>query len=115
MIAPARRAARVLRGADVEAAVRSDYAAFARSRLLVVENTNNRGGGSVWPLEKIRQVTAAARKHGLRTHLDGAPPLERMRRDRDPPASIRCRVRHGLRLFQQGAGDARRLGGGGDP
>lgn len=72
MIAPLAGPRGFFEAADVEAAVRSDYAAFARSRLLVVENTNNRGGGSVWPLEKIRQVTAAARKHGLRTHLDGA-------------------------------------------
>lgn len=41
-------------------------------RLVCVENTHNGGGGSVWPLETIREVTACARKHGLALHLDGA-------------------------------------------
>src|SRR4029077_5261352 len=29
-------------------------------------------GGSVWPLARVRAVTAVARRHGLATHLDGA-------------------------------------------
>ncbi len=43
-----------------------------RSRLLLVENTHNRGGGAVWPMEQLRRVTEAARQRGLRLHLDGA-------------------------------------------
>src|SRR4051794_7433128 len=43
-----------------------------RSRLLWVEQTSNLGGGSVWPLATINEVTAVARRHGLATHLDGA-------------------------------------------
>lgn len=57
---------------QVRDAIRPDNPHFARSRLLVVENTHNRGGGSVWPIEDVRSVTAAAREAGLRTHLDGA-------------------------------------------
>jgi threonine aldolase len=57
---------------DVEHALRPDNCHSPRSRLLIVENTHNRGGGSVWPLEQIQRVTAIARKSGLRTHLDGA-------------------------------------------
>ncbi|MGE3107279.1 MAG: low specificity L-threonine aldolase [Phycisphaerales bacterium] len=45
---------------------------FAKSSLLVIENTHNRGGGSVWPLDQIKRVTAKARELGLRCHLDGA-------------------------------------------
>ncbi len=45
---------------------------FPRSRLLCLENTSNRGGGSVWPLAQMQQVAAAARSHGLSIHLDGA-------------------------------------------
>lgn len=40
--------------------------------LLCVENTHNGGGGSVWPLETLDGVVAAARRAGLRRHLDGA-------------------------------------------
>ncbi|MBG79614.1 MAG: low specificity L-threonine aldolase [Phycisphaerae bacterium] len=57
---------------DVRSLVRPDDHHFPRSRLLVVENTHNKGGGSVWPLEQIESVTAVAREHGMRCHLDGA-------------------------------------------
>jgi threonine aldolase len=43
-----------------------------RSRLLEVENTTNFGGGAVWPIELIRDVTGVAREHGLACHMDGA-------------------------------------------
>ena len=43
-----------------------------RSRLLALEQTHNRGGGSVWPLAQMREVTDAAREHSLAVHIDGA-------------------------------------------
>ena len=58
--------------AAVKAAIRPENRYMPRSRLLWVEQTTNLGGGSVWPLERLRAVTAVARDHGLRTHLDGA-------------------------------------------
>lgn len=57
---------------DVEGAVRPDQHHFARSRLVVCENTHNRGGGAVWPVEQLHGVARRARELGLRTHLDGA-------------------------------------------
>ena len=42
------------------------------SRLVCLENTHNRGGGRVYPLETVREVSAWARRHGLAMHLDGA-------------------------------------------
>jgi threonine aldolase len=54
------------------AAVRPDNRYMPKSRLLWVEQTANLGGGSIWPLAKIKAVTDVAKKHGLRTHLDGA-------------------------------------------
>ena len=58
---------------DVEAAVRAPGNRYApRSRLVSVENTTNQGGGRVWPLDTLSGVLEAARRHGLRTHLDGA-------------------------------------------
>ncbi len=58
--------------AAVEAAIRPDSRYFPRSRLLWVEQTSNLGGGSIWPLERIRTAVDVARRHGLGTHLDGA-------------------------------------------
>lgn len=60
------------RGADVLSAIRPDNIHAPASRLLSVENTQNRGGGSVWPMELLRDVTSAARSAGLLCHLDGA-------------------------------------------
>ena len=45
---------------------------MAPTKLVCVENTHNGGGGRVWPLAQVREVTAEARAHGLATHLDGA-------------------------------------------
>jgi threonine aldolase len=58
--------------ATAEAAVRADWREMPRSRLVWVEQTSNLGGGSIWPLERISEVTAIARRHRLATHLDGA-------------------------------------------
>lgn len=56
----------------LEAAIqpRDDHA--PRTRLVAIENTHNRGGGTVWPLMRQRAVVAAARAHALALHLDGA-------------------------------------------
>ena len=56
----------------IAGAVRPDDTHFPRTRLLVIENTHNRGGGTIWPLEQVLQVTTRARELGLRCHLDGA-------------------------------------------
>ncbi len=57
---------------DVEAAIRPENDHFPRSRLVVIENTHNRGGGAVWAIERIASVCATAARHQLRRHLDGA-------------------------------------------
>jgi threonine aldolase len=57
---------------DVESALRPVDPHFPRSRLVCLENTHNRGGGKIWPLEQMQEVATAARRHGLRLHLDGA-------------------------------------------
>jgi threonine aldolase len=58
---------------QVRAAIRpASFRHAPRSRLLEVENTSNLGGGAVWPLAAIHEVTAVAREHGLACHMDGA-------------------------------------------
>lgn len=56
----------------VEAAVRPRYDWLPKSALVVIENTCNKGGGSIYPLEGIRAIRAVCQKHGLALHLDGA-------------------------------------------
>lgn len=57
---------------QVEAAIRADDPHFPVSRLIVVENTHNRGGGSVFPLKNIIAIREVADRRGLRMHMDGA-------------------------------------------
>jgi threonine aldolase len=45
---------------------------MVRTRLVCLENTHNRGGGKIYPLEKIQAIRAWARQHHLAMHLDGA-------------------------------------------
>jgi len=62
----------IFTGDDVRAAVRARHPKFPRTRLVEVEQTNNRGGGAVWPRQAIVSVVEAARAHGLLLHMDGA-------------------------------------------
>ncbi len=62
----------IIDAAQVEAAIRIDDVHFPVSRLIVIENTHNRGGGSVFPLGKIQQIRELATRRGLRMHMDGA-------------------------------------------
>ncbi len=57
---------------QVQAAIRPHSHHFPRSRVLLVEQTSNVGGGTVWPLQAIEEVCAVARQHGLSCHMDGA-------------------------------------------
>jgi threonine aldolase len=60
-------------GADaVTAAVRGGDIHSPRSRMLVVENTHNRAGGTVWTLDAFSEVAIAAKAKGLAVHVDGA-------------------------------------------
>jgi threonine aldolase len=43
-----------------------------RSRLVCIENTHNRGGGTVQPLDGVKAISNWAHSHGLAMHLDGA-------------------------------------------
>lgn len=72
MIRPLMGDAGLFDSADVEEAVRPNNVHSPHSALLLIENTHNRGGGAVWPLEQIERVTRTGRAHGLRIHLDGA-------------------------------------------
>jgi threonine aldolase len=45
---------------------------LVRTRLVCLENTHNRGGGRIYPLELTAKICAWARGQGLALHLDGA-------------------------------------------
>jgi threonine aldolase len=45
---------------------------MVQTKLLCLENTHNRGGGRVWPFEKLSAACRWAKTAGLVRHLDGA-------------------------------------------
>lgn len=53
-------------------ALRIDDPHHPRSRAVVVENTSNGGGGSVWPDEAFFGVVRVCAEQGLALHIDGA-------------------------------------------
>jgi threonine aldolase len=61
-----------IRAEQVRGAIRQDKAWLPKSRLVVLENTCNRGGGSFYTLEEVRTIRDACRETGLALHLDGA-------------------------------------------
>ncbi len=44
----------------------------SRTAMISVENTTNRGGGKVWPLETLAGLRALADEHRMVVHMDGA-------------------------------------------
>jgi threonine aldolase len=62
----------IFTGRQVLDAVRPSSRHAPRSAVVSVENTCNGGGGSLWPIERVGEVTDAARDHGLKCHMDGA-------------------------------------------
>ena len=57
---------------DIRAAVRGNDVHEARTRLIALENTQNRCGGTVLSLDYMNAVGEFAKSKGLALHLDGA-------------------------------------------
>lgn len=62
----------ILGDGDFADKIRPDDMHAVRTRLVCLENTHNRGGGTVHPPDSINAVSRWARHHGLAMHLDGA-------------------------------------------
>ena len=45
---------------------------YAKTSLVSLEDTCNKGGGSIWDLSELREVSKVSRELGLAVHLDGA-------------------------------------------
>ncbi|MFM9951740.1 MAG: threonine aldolase family protein [Saprospiraceae bacterium] len=58
--------------AQVAAAIKPLYDWLPRTRLVVLENTCNKGGGSYYTIDEMQPISALCRERGLKLHLDGA-------------------------------------------
>jgi threonine aldolase len=62
----------ILTAEQVEEAIRADDIHMPRTSLICLENTHNRGGGVIYPIDEIRRIAWVAKDKGLLMHLDGA-------------------------------------------
>ena len=62
----------IFAASQLEAAIRPKANHFPRSRVVLIEQTSNLGGGSIWPIETIEEVCSLAHNRGLARHMDGA-------------------------------------------
>jgi len=62
----------ILDASQIEEAIRPDDHHFPVTKLICLENTHNRGGGTIYPIQNIAEISRFARSKGLLVHLDGA-------------------------------------------
>jgi len=58
--------------AQIAGAINADDNHKARTSLICLENTSNRGGGSCYDFEEIKKIRETCTQHDLALHLDGA-------------------------------------------
>ena len=57
---------------DIEAAIREEDIHQPETSLICVENTHNRGGGTVIPMDVLQKTYEIAQNHNIPVHMDGA-------------------------------------------
>lgn len=58
--------------AQLKAAIKPQHDWLAKSKLVVLENTCNKGGGSIYTLAEAEAIKVICKAHDLKFHLDGA-------------------------------------------
>jgi threonine aldolase len=56
----------------IEEAIRPPEYYYPKTTLVCLENTHNRAGGAVFPLQRMKEIKALCDENGLNLHLDGA-------------------------------------------
>ena len=62
----------ILEPDQIDREIREPNVHIPQTKLICLENTHNRGGGTIYPLEKIQATHRIARENDLKMHLDGA-------------------------------------------
>lgn len=76
----------------VEAAIKPRYDWLPKSSLVVIENTCNKGGGGIYPIDNIRRIRQVCREHQMALHLDGARLFNALVETGDTPSDIGANV-----------------------
>src|SRR5579883_973775 len=62
----------ILSTEEIKPAIREKAYYMPVTRLIALENTHNRAGGTVYPLERVKEISIFAHLNGILMHLDGA-------------------------------------------
>lgn len=62
----------VMSAEQIQEAIRPEDIHQPKTTLACLENTHNRAGGTVYPLEEVKKISAVCRKKKIKMHLDGA-------------------------------------------
>jgi threonine aldolase len=76
---------------EVEKLILPDFDWYPNTRLVCVENTVNKGGGAVYPLETLKAIASVCRQNNLLYHCDGARIFNALTAIGQPPTAL-----HGL-------------------
>lgn len=57
---------------DVKAAIRGEDIHEPETGLICIENTHNKAGGAIVPLDNMKEIYRIAQEHHIPVHLDGA-------------------------------------------
>ncbi|MSO75598.1 MAG: low specificity L-threonine aldolase [Alphaproteobacteria bacterium] len=72
MLCPVDGKSGIFTAEQLQASIRPYRRNRPRARLVSLEQTSNFGGGTIWPLETLREVCDTAHKNELKVHMDGA-------------------------------------------
>jgi threonine aldolase len=62
----------VFRAEELPPHIRPAIYYMPRTRVICVENTHNRAGGAIFPIEEIKKISTFCKERGIIFHLDGA-------------------------------------------
>ncbi|HAP35859.1 MAG TPA: low-specificity L-threonine aldolase [Bacteroidetes bacterium] len=62
----------VFRAEELPQHIRPAIYYMPRTRVICIENTHNRAGGAIFPIEEIKKISAFCKERGILFHLDGA-------------------------------------------
>jgi threonine aldolase len=61
-----------LTATTIENSISADDVHYPRTKLVVLENTMNKGGGAIYDLEEVKRIKQVCDENDLKLHLDGA-------------------------------------------
>lgn len=62
----------IMSAEQIQNAIRPEDIHQPATTLVCLENTHNRAGGTVYPVDEIKKISAICKKKGIKMHLDGA-------------------------------------------